>query len=466
MLLVATAVLCLIAGRSSADTVAQGVLTVGEDSRVRLDHRVLDGLADFTIEFWILAAGGSGAILSAANDREDNELLFFDLDELKVYVKGRMWNTRVALNDSLWHHVAVARQGASGTVSVYVDGLLKGRRSMPAGALDVAEGGLWIGQEQDEVGGRFEADQALVGRLDELRVWDTVRPVEAIEPLIHTALLGDEDGLAGYWRFEGASADGTVPDRSGNGRPLLLGGGAALGETGVPLGSGFSFIGGVLYGEGERSFVDQVVSFEPGAGVEPPYDSPLAVLGPPDAGDELGYVALGDGGVLTLRFVDNALVDQDALMGGLDLFIYEIGNFIEGFDVAISADGEEWIELGRGEGQPTGIDIQPFVEEGGRYSYVRLTDDGISQSNAPFAGADIDAIGAIGSVVFVGRTDFNADGAVDFSDLFFFASHFGRRRGQADWDERYDLFSDGVVDFEDLGVFARLWPGTGGSAGE
>ena len=52
------------------------------------------------------------------------------------------------------------------------------------------------------------------------------------------------------------------------------------------------------------------------------------------------------------------------------------------------------------------------------------------------------------------RSDFNADGNVDFSDFSNFAAAFGRSRGDADFNPIFDLNGDGTVDFQDFISFA------------
>lgn len=50
--------------------------------------------------------------------------------------------------------------------------------------------------------------------------------------------------------------------------------------------------------------------------------------------------------------------------------------------------------------------------------------------------------------------DFDGNGAVDFSDFFLFADHFGQSEGEAGWDASYDLSGNGEVDFSDFFLFA------------
>src|SRR5574340_153692 len=158
--------------------------------------------------------------------------------------------------------------------------------------------------------------------------------------------------------------------------------------------------GGVEFPLGEISFADSVVAFERGPGVASDHANPDWALGPPDFVEAThdNAVSLGEGGSITVRFVDNGLVDQNKVEGGLALFIFEVGGQVERFKVEISKDGEHWIDLGTVKGQPTGIDIAPFTSSGDVFYYVRITDDASQvQSSFPWAGADIDAVGAIGA---------------------------------------------------------------------
>lgn len=50
--------------------------------------------------------------------------------------------------------------------------------------------------------------------------------------------------------------------------------------------------------------------------------------------------------------------------------------------------------------------------------------------------------------------DFDASGAVDFSDFFLFADHFGQSATDRGWDAQYDLSGNGEVDFSDFFLFA------------
>ncbi len=161
----------------------------------------------------------------------------------------------------------------------------------------------------------------------------------------------------------------------------------------------------VRFALGDFSFADEVVFFEKGY---PPAEreldmQPKEALGPPNhnedawqAGKGGRNVTLGCGGTLVLKFVDNVLIDVE----GSDLYIFEVGKAVEPTFVAISKDGKEWVEIGKISGGKASVDISPFVKPGEEYQYVALVDLKSScGTNESGPGADIDAVGAMGTIL-------------------------------------------------------------------
>ena len=141
---------------------------------------------------------------------------------------------------------------------------------------------------------------------------------------------------------------------------------------------------------GDLSFADEVISHIPG---KPAGKFGERALGAPNyKGDEKNDIAyVGYGGVLTLYFRDNAIVD----VNGPDIYVFEVGA-IEPTQLAISKDGENWIEIGKIKGGTAEVDINGFVPAGESYQYVRFTD---LKSPSDIPGADIDAVACIGSAM-------------------------------------------------------------------
>jgi len=178
---------------------------------------------------------------------------------------------------------------------------------------------------------------------------------------------------------------------------------------------------GVTFPDGDISFADEVISFNPGPDVAAPHDDQNLVLGAPDG----SHISLGDNGSIIVRFSDNSLTTSGDATA--DLHIFEVGARVEVFNIAISQDLVNWIDLGDLSGQPTSIDIDAVagVVQFAQYSYVRLTDVDPNQTGSPFGEADIDAIGAISSAPPVA---IHAPGALAFLGLGFAAMMLRRRR--------------------------------------
>lgn len=144
---------------------------------------------------------------------------------------------------------------------------------------------------------------------------------------------------------------------------------------------------------GDLSFADEVVSFVPG---DPPATEaidPAKAKGRPDFdGMQGGFFSLGCKGTLVLQFKDNALVN----IKGPDLYVFELGKYTEATELSVSKDGRSWIKVGRIEGGKAAVDIGDSVKQGEIFYYVRLTDMGAACYDS-WAGADIDAVAAIGS---------------------------------------------------------------------
>ena len=177
--------------------------------------------------------------------------------------------------------------------------------------------------------------------------------------------------------------------------------------------------GGVEFPDGEVSFADAVISFNPSNGVSAPYNDPANALGAPNYAPGGNHVALGDEGIIVLQFTDNSLTTSGD--SSEDLWVFEVGNEIEPASVAISINGINWIEVGETSGATSGVDIDAYIDSGvvvgERYSFVKITDLLPHQSSSPYEGADIDAIGAISSAppAFTCE-DSDGDGVADYLD--------------------------------------------------
>jgi MYXO-CTERM domain-containing protein len=169
--------------------------------------------------------------------------------------------------------------------------------------------------------------------------------------------------------------------------------------------------GGIQFPGGAASFADAAeLRLNDATGVDVDYRYAEDALGIPDYNEaqDTGYVSLGNTpdrarqSELIVEFVDNKLVDDP----GDDLVVFEVDPDIEDFEVAISAGGVEWYDLGRIDAASGVIDLEDFAVPDLQYSFVAIRDyrDG-ETSFAPRGGPDIDAVGAISTIVEGGNGD-------------------------------------------------------------
>jgi len=176
-----------------ADTTASGKVCRGGtftdsgtddvNDRVQIPYQVMNGTGDFTMGVWIRTAkNGQQAIVSGANGSQNNEFLLFlnNSTTLRTYLRGGVKSYSVAsLADSSWQHIAWMRENDRETV--YLNGQVIGTNTVSASALNIPPSGLYLGSEQDSVGGGWDSDQEFVGTMDEVYFYDRALSESEIE---------------------------------------------------------------------------------------------------------------------------------------------------------------------------------------------------------------------------------------------------------------------------------------------
>ncbi|WP_084677521.1 OmpA family protein [Altibacter lentus] len=164
---------------------------------------------------------------------------------------------------------------------------------------------------------------------------------------------------------------------------------------------------------GKISFADSIVSFTMG---DPPplekYADPQQSLHEPNYKNyhSAKFLSLGCKGSITLAFTDNGFMN----LPGNDLYIFEVGPSKESAKIEISVDGNEWLYAGTIAGGKSIIDLSDEnIETETVFYYMRITDlQDLCKSKS--AGADIDAVGAINSVI---KLSINADVLFDVAEF-------------------------------------------------
>lgn len=146
--------------------------------RVVLPADVADGALDFTVAMWVRTADEGFGLLSAAGDRSTKELLLFPSAEgIDVHLAGDSHRVEAEVADLAWHHLALTRDGTSGALTLYLDGVAFPAVDAATGALQVEA--LLLGQDQES--------RQMQGRVDELAWFDRVLSATEV------AALGEEE---------------------------------------------------------------------------------------------------------------------------------------------------------------------------------------------------------------------------------------------------------------------------------
>ncbi len=205
------------------------------------------GATDFTIEFWIKASAADNAASPVAcgnNNSWINGNIVVDRDR---YNQGRKYGISIAggslvfgvttdsdrtvcgtadVLDEAWHHVAVTRDADTGDIAIWVDGVLDGATTGPAGDISYPDDGvpcasccgggdcdfsdpyIVLGAEKHDAGAAYPSYE---GYLDELRLSNVVRYTAPFTPPA-SAFATDASTVALY-HFDEGSAD-TIGDSS------------------------------------------------------------------------------------------------------------------------------------------------------------------------------------------------------------------------------------------------------------
>jgi hypothetical protein len=167
-----------------------GAFTTGSDpvnnDRVQLPYQVANGLENFTFAVWVKSGntGQQGVISGAASTAQNNEfLLFFNSStNIRTYLKNATKSYTGTAADNSWHHLAWMRDGT--TEILALDGVALGVNTVTGNPINIAANGLWLGSEQDSVGGGWASNQEFVGTMDEVTFYDRTLSESELEAII------------------------------------------------------------------------------------------------------------------------------------------------------------------------------------------------------------------------------------------------------------------------------------------
>ncbi|XP_039356206.1 neuronal pentraxin-1 [Mauremys reevesii] len=139
--------------------------------------RSLPEMYAFSVAMWIKssASPGVGTPFSYAVPGQANELVLIEWgnNPMEILINDKVAKLPFVINDGKWHHICITWTTRDGVWEAYQDGTQGGHGENLAPYHPIKpQGVLVLGQEQDTLGGGFDATQAFVGELAHFNVWD------------------------------------------------------------------------------------------------------------------------------------------------------------------------------------------------------------------------------------------------------------------------------------------------------
>jgi hypothetical protein len=193
----------------SKDGYAGSALQFDDRYSVELENSIdLTNSRNFTVEAWIQLKSDDNGIQTVVGIGDDSTRLLLGVKNLKAYLQ---WSTKqnstkqnstwsinqeltgsISLSKDNWYHIAWQYDQPAQKATVFINGVLDKTTSISLSKdLNLT---TKIGMMGDEYG--------FNGLIDEVRIWNIIRPKAQIQADKHHRLVGNELGLVGYWRFD------------------------------------------------------------------------------------------------------------------------------------------------------------------------------------------------------------------------------------------------------------------------
>jgi len=154
---------------------------------IQLSSQILDGNNLVSLSLWIKKLNSYDVgVLSGSSSYHDNEfLIYIENGVVAPHIKGPKFFGQISIEDGTWHHIVVTRNSADGLVKIFIDGVLDTQDNMDTGVIDINQNGLWLGNDQDFVGGGWTSSQQFIGQLDDIRIYNRILSEQEIIQLYH-----------------------------------------------------------------------------------------------------------------------------------------------------------------------------------------------------------------------------------------------------------------------------------------
>ncbi|WP_417940128.1 LamG-like jellyroll fold domain-containing protein [Flavobacterium sp. RS13.1] len=158
---------------------------------------------EFTIEAWVKNDYNTGTIIcwgKNTNDTSHTKLRVHD-GNVNFYTYDNVNDLNSTVSSSIhinsnWHHIAVVKNAnPTNNLEIYVDGVLGATSTVN---INITSDNLLIGARSYNNSDPFDFFE---GELDEVRIWNVARTATQINASKDCELLGSENGLLAYYKF-------------------------------------------------------------------------------------------------------------------------------------------------------------------------------------------------------------------------------------------------------------------------
>ena len=139
---------------------------------------------EITAEYWVKTVNSAQGMISYAigsGGGLDNNFLALGQEDFDVWIAGVIEGTSLFFDFGTFMHIVITWRSSDGQLIVYVGGVSAFSSTHQLGATFTANGSLVLGQDQDNVGGGFQASMSLDGVLDEIRISDNFRSADYVK---------------------------------------------------------------------------------------------------------------------------------------------------------------------------------------------------------------------------------------------------------------------------------------------
>lgn len=186
------------------------------------------GSDPLTLEFWFKTSISQESVLMAKNlpytpwnqvsfIMNDGSVPSLNPGEKIVFFCGEPFgNYRyvVTVNDiadGKWHHIAGIIDPFNQTITLYIDG-----SNIPVNSFSNGTFPSVTNHEQYRIGNANTNALFYVGKIDEVRIWNTVRTQTQIQNNMNTELSGTESGLVSYYKMDQDNSSCDIEDCNSN----------------------------------------------------------------------------------------------------------------------------------------------------------------------------------------------------------------------------------------------------------